>query len=228
MPTIDSPRLTDIVPSGALQGLTLLAVEDSRYAGEALRLMAHRSGARLRRAETIHAADWHLRLYLPDLVLIDIGLPDGSGLSLISALRARQPALPVVAMSGDHELRDTSLDAGAGLFLEKPFPSLARFEERLLTLLPGRKGQMQSDAPITPDPLALCEDLSKAVEMLDQGADPERRLYLAQFLGGIARHTHDGTLARAAAEYRRSNGDTAAYLAGLLRLRLHEAPQPFS
>eukprot|EP01031_Cornospumella_fuschlensis_P014764 gene14764-18040_t len=66
-----------------LQGVTILAVEDSRFACEALRLIARRAGARLRRAETMAAARDHLRVYRPDVVLIDLGLPDGRGDALI-------------------------------------------------------------------------------------------------------------------------------------------------
>ena len=56
-----------------LRGITILAVEDSRFASEALRLMCNRLGARLRRAETLSAAHSHLRLYRPDLVIVDLG-----------------------------------------------------------------------------------------------------------------------------------------------------------
>ena len=80
-----------------LQGVTILAVEDSRFACEALRLIARRAGARLRRAETMAAARDHLRVYRPDVVLIDLGLPDGRGEALIRDL-AQGPRRPSVVM----------------------------------------------------------------------------------------------------------------------------------
>ncbi|MES2144049.1 MAG: response regulator [Pseudomonadota bacterium] len=104
-----------------LQGLTLLAVEDSRFAADALRLFAQRSGARLRRADSLTTARSHLGVYRPDAVLIDLGLPDGRGEDLIADL-AQRPARPglILGMSGDPTARDAAMGAGADAFVEKP------------------------------------------------------------------------------------------------------------
>ncbi|MDZ7909754.1 MAG: response regulator [Gemmobacter sp.] len=120
VPAFSPPALrgTDL----PLQGLTLLAVEDSRLTCEVLRLMCQRSGARLRRADGLAAARVHLRRYRPDVVLIDLGLPDGRGEDLMADLAARPGHPPIIGMSG---MGHDGLPAGADAFLHKPLPGLA-------------------------------------------------------------------------------------------------------
>ena len=52
-------------PVQPLAGLTILAVEDSRFASESLRLLCLRSDARLRRADSLDQADRHLSVSAP-------------------------------------------------------------------------------------------------------------------------------------------------------------------
>ena len=186
-----------------LRGLTVLAVEDSRFASEALRLMCQRLGARLRRAETLGAAQSHLRLYRPDVVIIDLGLPDGRGEALIRDVIQRGPRGPVVlGTSGDPDGRALALAAGADGFLDKPLESLAAFQAVLLRHLPAQTASPvdATTMALVPDTLALRDDLTHAAALIEAGTDAAGEVYLAGFLGGIARHAHDPALAKAAAE----------------------------
>ena len=183
-----------------LRGITVLAVEDSRFASEALRLMCQRLGARLRRAETIQAARSHLKLYRPNVVVVDLGLPDGRGEALIReiVLGARAPV--VLGMSGDVAGRSSALAAGAEGFLDKPLESLAAFQAVLIRHLPQQITGLSQDAdePLLPDTLALRDDFNRAAELIEVGASPETQAYLSSFLTGVARHAHDAALAEAA------------------------------
>ena len=154
-----------------LLGLTLLLVEDSRFTCEAVRMMCQRSGARLRRADCLKSAERHLGVYRPSIVIIDIGLPDGSGLSLIRKLHHESPRIPtILGTSGDELMHHSVLKAGADGFLTKPIESLAGFQSALLSKLPANQQvsgpRAVIDETIIPDPNSYCDDLRHASKLL--------------------------------------------------------------
>ena len=203
MPDRLTVHTTPRPPNGGelpLYGVTVLAVEDSRLACDGLRLMCRRLGARLRRADSLQAADLHLRVYRPDVVIVDLGLPDGRGEELIRALGACAPRPVVLGLSGDGAGYARAMGAGADGYLEKPLESLAKLQAILLALLPGRAvpDLAVADLAVATDPLALRDDLAYAAGLLDADPDPDLRHYLAGFLGGVALQAHDRPLAEAA------------------------------
>lgn len=206
-------------PDGAalpLLGLTVLAVEDSRYACDALRLMCQRSGARLRRADSIAAALAHLQLYRPDVVVVDLGLPDGRGEDLIRSL-IRDSRAVILGTSGDPDGRIAALAAGAAGFLDKPLPGLAAFQAAVLAHFPGTPALSAPDGgQIQPDPLALADDLAQAVQTLEAGPGPAERAWLRGFLSGLARQSGDASLA-AASRRLGEPGTAAGSIACILR-----------
>ncbi|MDP4031243.1 MAG: response regulator [Pseudorhodobacter sp.] len=219
-----------------LLGLTLLVVEDSRFACDALRLLCQHSGARLRRAETLHAARAHLKVYRPDVVIIDLGLPDGRGEGLIRDLAMQKPRAPVIlGSSGDPAGRAAALAAGAAGFLAKPIASLAAFQTAILHHLPDRAAHQRPVAGAEvaaprADPLALRDDLARAARLIAAGPSPMQRRYLTGFVAGLARSSQDAALEKAATALADGN-EGLARLAGLLSRRLHRrsnffAPDP--
>ncbi|MCB2124002.1 MAG: response regulator, partial [Rhodobacteraceae bacterium] len=83
------------------------------------------SGARVRRADCLRSAERHLSTYRPSVTIVDLVLPDGSGLDLIGRLDGRVPRLPVIlATSGDPGMESAARDAGAQGFLAKPLDDL--------------------------------------------------------------------------------------------------------
>ena len=232
MPLTDSPLPRTALPALPMQGLTILVVEDSRFACDALRLLAHRSGARLRRAATLHDARRHLALYQPDVMIVDLGLPDGRGTDLIREVMLGNGPLPLVlGTSGEPAGRGAALAAGAQGFLDKPLPGLGAFQDAVLHHLTGRpaaaRPPQQADAHVTADPLALSDDLARVADIVAARPGPAQRAWLAGFVGGIARCSGDDELARAARALHRGP-EALGPLAGLIAARAAERPEPFA
>ena len=224
-------------PSRPLTGRTVLVVEDSLYASDAVRLLCLRSGARIRRADCLTSARRHLQVYRPWAILVDLGLPDGSGLELIAELDAARPRIPaIVAISGDDTAEGAALAAGADRFLVKPVHSLARFQEALLSCQ-GEGPEMSAppypapphparEEAIAPDPVAYRDDMAHAAALLDGDAAEETLDYVARFLGGVARSAGDSALEQAALRLveARATGapmaPLAARVAGLVHARV--------
>lgn len=232
MPDTFSSLFTEPVPTAErpLAGVTVLVVEDSRFASEAVRLLCLRSGARIRRADSLRTAERHLATYRPTVVLVDLGLPDGSGVDLIERLATANPRLPAIfAISGDEGGREKALQAGADAFLAKPIVSLAEFQSAILSALNIDAGlRTVPNEFVTPDPLAYRDDLALISDCLDDDAKPGDVAYAAQFLAGVARSAEDTLLADAAVsltDQMTAGGPTAsqvAHIAGMVKTRLKE------
>ncbi|NBC95908.1 MAG: response regulator [Deinococcus-Thermus bacterium] len=216
-----------------LMGLTILAVEDSRFACEALRLLAMRSGARLRRADSLAAARRHLSVYRPNVAIVDLGLPDGNGADLIADISSADVApFSVLGISGDPGREAEARTAGADGFIEKPVGGLAAFQAAILAVLPDQAHAAGPRAvasdEIVPDALALKDDLAHADEVLAEGGARGGIDYAAQFVASVARAAKDAPLAEAAQRLARSRADggrteeARGHLHRIVRQRLAE------
>ncbi len=216
-----------------LLGLTVLAVEDSKYACEAFRLLCLRSGARIRRADSLRSARRHLQVYRPSVVLVDMGLPDGSGADLLEELATASPRVAVLlAISGDCMTEPLAQAAGADGFLEKPVLSLAAFQSAILAHLPADRRAMGPrnvpDDAVSPDPLAYRDDMAHAADMLGDISDARSVDFAARFLSGVARSANDQALCSAAEDLTEARNmgrpvhARIAQLAGLVQERLSD------
>lgn len=214
-----------------LLGLTVLVVEDSRYACDALRLLCLRSGARIRRADCIASARRHLQVYRPSVILVDIGLPDGSGTELIAELAGLTPRIGIIfGMSGDEMAQDKAMAAGADGFFAKPLESIAQFQEAILAHLPADRRpsgpRVLKEEVVIPDRLAYTDDLAHIASLINDGYDELQIGYVAQFMTGVAKSARDDVLVRAAEELaaahatRQPTHQPVAALAGLVQQRL--------
>lgn len=212
-----------------LTGLTFLVVEDSRSASEAIRLLCLRSGARVRRADSLASAHRHLAVYRPAAVIVDLGLPDGSGVDLIAELHRAAPRVPaVLGMSGSMAGEALAREAGADGFLAKPVENIAVFQREIVQSLPEvmrpRGPRIVEVVNIAPDPVALAEDLLNASDLLSDAKSSGEFSYLVHFLRGVALTAHDTELDDAVLQLERGHPPAAVTRVGnLLAARLSAA-----
>jgi two-component system KDP operon response regulator KdpE len=101
---------------------TVLVVEDDKPLRLTLAATLKAAGYRVVEAENAaEALRWHAH-HAPDLVLLDLGLPDQDGMAVIAKLRERGPTPIVVLTARDREAQKVAaLDAGADDYVTKPF-----------------------------------------------------------------------------------------------------------
>ncbi|WP_395715160.1 response regulator [Reyranella sp.] len=101
---------------------TILIVEDEPPIRRLLRSILTAHEHRALEAATGAEALSALRHHRPDLVLLDLGLPDIDGQALIGQIRALSP-VPIVVLSsrGDEAAKVAALDSGADDYITKPF-----------------------------------------------------------------------------------------------------------
>ena len=100
----------------------VLIVEDEPAIRRVLSALLESEGFRVIEAETAGRADIEARSHKPDLVLVDLGLPDGDGIGFIRRVRTWSP-VPVIVLSARtmEEQKIAALDAGADDYVTKPF-----------------------------------------------------------------------------------------------------------
>ena len=103
-------------------GPLVLIVEDDPQLRRFLRTALDAQGYRLVEAETVREALVAATTHNPELILLDIGLPDGDGIDLTRRIRewSRVPVI-VISARGREDDKVAALDAGADDYLTKPF-----------------------------------------------------------------------------------------------------------
>lgn len=113
----------------------ILVIEDDAAIRGVLRVLLEAEQYRVVEAETAARAEIEARSHRPDLLLVDLGLPDGDGLKVIRAVRSYS-TVPIVVLSARtmeaHKI--AALDVGADDYVTKPFSApelLARVRSAL-------------------------------------------------------------------------------------------------
>ena len=116
-------------------GARLLLVEDDQPTRRSVATNLERHGYRVADVETVAEA---LRAWdqgRPDLVILDLGLPDGDGTAVVRHVR-REAVTPILILSARDQERDkvAALDLGADDYVTKPF-GLEELRARVAALL---------------------------------------------------------------------------------------------
>jgi len=100
----------------------VLIVEDEPDIRKVLRVLLESDSYRIIEAESMARGEIETRSHKPDLLIVDLRLPDGNGVKLIRRIRAWSP-VPIVVVSARsmEEQKIAALDAGADDYVTKPF-----------------------------------------------------------------------------------------------------------
>jgi CheY-like chemotaxis protein len=110
-----------------LKNVRILVVEDDKDTREMLRFVLRQSGAAVRDAESVPQAMEAMKNEEPDILIVDIAMPEYNGYAMISQFREREqpgkpmiPAIALTAFTSDADRR-TALSAGFQEYMSKPF-----------------------------------------------------------------------------------------------------------
>ena len=120
--------------------MKILVIEDEQALCETIVAYLEEEGYRCEQAGTVELGTEKVNLYEYDCMLVDIGLPDGNGLSLINELKKCHPETGIIIISAKNSQDDkiSGLDLGADDYLTKPF-HLPELNSRIKSLLRRRK-----------------------------------------------------------------------------------------
>ncbi|WP_300005140.1 two-component system response regulator KdpE [uncultured Cedecea sp.] len=125
--------------------ITVLVIEDEKEIGRFLRTALEDESLRVFDAETLQRGLIEAATRKPDVVILDLGLPDGDGVEFIRDFRQWSQA-PIIVLSARDNEQDkiTALDAGADDFLSKPF-GIGELQARLRVALRRHANLLQPD-----------------------------------------------------------------------------------
>jgi DNA-binding NtrC family response regulator len=143
----------------------VLVVDDERPVLLTLGALLERHGFEVQTASTAAAGLQVFRRWLPDLVLLDLGLPDAAGLEVLGEMKAERPKVQVLILTADDSLSNAiqSIKLGAFHFVSKPYAPA-----ELLSLA----GHALDQRRLESEALELREESARLVRRLEEA---ERR-----------------------------------------------------
>ena len=212
----------------------LLLLEDDPAIARTVAYALERDGLAVTHSLLVHDARQQLQRTRFDLLVLDVGLPDGSGLDLLRDVRNAPPtaALPVLMLSahGEEIDRVLGLELGADDYLTKPF-SPRELAARVKALLRraghgSGNGNGHPAAPAAPATVLFHDDeAGQRISLRGQALPLTRREYrlLSHLLRGAGRiHSRDALLAAAWGDDSESTDRTVDTHIKTLRAKLRE------
>ncbi len=96
-------------------------IDDEFGIRHVVRLALERIGLSVAEASSAQIALTQFETTVPDLVLMDLRLPDMPGIQLAQHIREQYPSVPVIFMSASTELSQAAENADVRTYIEKPF-----------------------------------------------------------------------------------------------------------
>jgi len=123
----------------------VVVVEDEPGIRDVLRVLLVAARYRVVEAENAARGEVEARAHKPDLLLVDLGLPDRDGVELIRRVREFSP-VPIIVLSArtTEEQKIAALDAGADDYVTKPFASAELLARVRAALRRGATGEARS------------------------------------------------------------------------------------
>lgn len=156
---VERERVINPVPEGTWMPTRILVVDDEELVRRTLRYQLEREGYAVETAEDGSEALRNARLSRPDLVLLDIGLPDMNGLDVARTLQ-REVSVPVIFLTARTQEPDVvaGLELGAEDYIAKPF----RMRELLARVRVVLRRLRRESAPATEQELRVGDILLDA------------------------------------------------------------------
>ena len=165
---------------------TIVLIDDDRTVQATLSAVLARHGYEVRVGPNASQGRKRISEAKPDLVLLDLGLPDADGLDVLRDLKAEHPELPVIVLTANDSLANAieSIKQGAFHFLSKPYAI-----EELLSLCTRALDQQElarEAVKLRGEKEVLQKRLSAAEEQLGPVAISRRMREVEQLIARVA------------------------------------------
>jgi DNA-binding response OmpR family regulator len=156
--------------------MQLLMVEDDRPLASGLQKALRGQGFTVNHVETGAAALHVIATDKPDMVILDLGLPDIDGLSVLKSLRKQNPELPVLLLTARDSVQDKvqGLNDGADDYLAKPFD----MTELLARLRVMERRMSKSRTPVLKFGAIELDTVEQSVALAGEKIEMSRREYM--------------------------------------------------